>query len=82
MSVADRAISIICDQLSVSEEAVTPDANFANDMGADDVLLVELRWRFEEAFDIQIPDDDAEKLFSSPLSKVQDTINYLEGRLG
>jgi acyl carrier protein len=62
MAVADKVKSIIVEQLGVDEEEVTPDASFVDDLGADSLDTVELVMAFEEEFDIEIPDEDAEKL--------------------
>ena len=63
---------IIVDQLSVKAESVVPGASFVDDLGADSLDLVELIMAFEETFDVEIPDDDAEKIFT-----VQDAVNYV-----
>ena len=72
MAVADKVKSIIVEQLGVDEEEVTPDASFVDDLGADSLDRVELVMAFEEAFDIEIPDEDAEKIRT-----VQDAIDYI-----
>ena len=53
---------IICEQLGAEEEEVTPTAKFVEDLGADSLDTVELVMAFEEAFNIEIPDEDAEKI--------------------
>ena len=63
---------IIVDQLSVEEGEVTPSASFVDDLGADSLDRVELIMAFEEAFDIEIPDEDAEKIRT-----VKDAIEYI-----
>ena len=63
---------IIVDQLSVKAESVVPGASFVDDLGADSLDLVELIMAFEETFDVEIPDEDAEKIIT-----VQDAVNYL-----
>ena len=73
MAVADKVKSIIVEQLGVDEEEVTPDASFVDDLGADSLDTVELVMAFEEAFDVEIPDDEAEKIRT-----VQDAISYIE----
>ena len=75
MAVADKVKSIIVEQLGVDEEEVTPDASFVDDLGADSLDTVELVMAFEEAFDIEIPDEDAEKIRT-----VQDAIDYIDKR--
>ena len=62
MAVADKVKSIIVEQLGVDEEEVTPDASFVDDLGADSLDTVELVMELEEEFDINIPDDAAEKI--------------------
>lgn len=73
MSVADKVKKIIVEQLGVEENAVTPAASFVNDLGADSLDTVELVMAFEEAFDIEIPDEDAEKI-----TTVKDAVEYIE----
>ncbi|MEA1934685.1 MAG: acyl carrier protein [Thermodesulfobacteriota bacterium] len=63
---------IIVDQLSVKAEGVVPGASFVDDLGADSLDLVELIMAFEETFDVEIPDEDAEKIIT-----VQDAVNYV-----
>ena len=65
--------AIIVDKLSVDEAEVKNEASFANDLGADSLDTVELIMEFEKAFDIQIPDEDAEKI-----ATVGDAIAYIE----
>ena len=64
---------IIVDKLSVDEAEVKNEASFSNDLGADSLDTVELIMEFEKAFDIQIPDEDAEKI-----ATVGDAISYIE----
>ena len=73
MAVADKVKSIIVEQLGVDEEEVTPDASFVDDLGADSLDTVELVMAFEEAFDIEIPDEDAEKIRT-----VADAVDYIQ----
>jgi acyl carrier protein len=61
-SVADRVIDIVADQLGVDKEKVKPETSFVNDLGADSLDTVELVMELEEEFDINIPDDAAEKI--------------------
>ena len=68
----DKVKQIIVEQLGVDEAEVTPKASFVDDLGADSLDTVELVMAFEEAFDIEIPDEDAEKIRT-----VQDAINYI-----
>ena len=72
MAVADKVKSIIVEQLGVDEEEVTSDASFVEDLGADSLDTVELVMALEEEFDLEIPDEDAEKITS-----VGDAINYI-----
>jgi acyl carrier protein len=72
MSVEDKVRGIIVDQLGVDEKQVTNDAAFIDDLGADSLDTVELVMALEEEFDVEIPDEDAEKI-----SKVQDAIDYI-----
>jgi acyl carrier protein len=71
-SVEETVKSIIVDQLGVSESDVVPGAHFVDDLGADSLDTVELVMKFEEDFDIEIPDEDAEKI-----QTVQDAIDYI-----
>ncbi len=71
-SVDERVKSIIVEQLGVSEGDVNGPADFVDDLGADSLDTVELVMKFEEDFDIEIPDEDAEKIRS-----VQDAIDYI-----
>ena len=64
---------IIVNQLNVNEEQITPEASFANDLGADSLDTVELIMAFEEEFGLEIPDEAAEKI-----STVGDAIKYVE----
>ena len=72
MAVSDKVKSIIVEQLGVDEEEVTPDASFVDDLGADSLDTVELVMAFEEAFDIEIPDEEAEKIRT-----VKDAVDYI-----
>jgi len=71
-SVADKVKQIIVEQLGVEESEVTPTASFVDDLGADSLDTVELVMAFEEAFDIEIPDEEAEKIRT-----VQDATDYI-----
>ena len=68
---------IIIDQLGVNEDQVKPEASFIDDLGADSLDTVELVMAFEEKFDIEIPDEDAEKMRT-----VGDATEYLKSKLG
>jgi acyl carrier protein len=61
-SVAERVIDIVAEQLGVEKDKVTPETHFINDLGADSLDTVELVMELEEEFDINIPDDAAEKI--------------------
>lgn len=72
-SVADEVKKIVVDQLGVSEDQVTPEAKFIEDLGADSLDLVELVMAFEDKFGSDIPDEDSEKL-----TTVGQAIEYIE----
>ena len=63
--VLDKVVEIVCNQLSVNKEDVTPDASFVEDLGADSLDTVELVMAFEEEFGLEIPDDEAEKYYNN-----------------
>ncbi|MBR1551647.1 MAG: acyl carrier protein [Muribaculaceae bacterium] len=71
--ITERVTSIIVDKLGVSESEVTPEATFAQDLGADSLDTVELIMEFEKEFEIQIPDTEAEGI-----QTVGDAIKYIE----
>ena len=62
MSLNEKVTNIIVDKLSVEESSVVPEASFLDDLGADSLDTVELIMEFEEEFDLEIPDEDAEKI--------------------
>lgn len=68
---------IIAEKLGVSEDKVNPQASFVDDLGADSLDQVELIMAFEDAFDVEIPDEDAEKL-----TTVGEAMNYVKAKLG
>ena len=72
-STQERVQRIVCEQLGVSEEEVTTTPSFIDDLGADSLDTVELVMAFEEEFEIEIPDEEAEKI-----ATVQDAISYIE----
>ncbi len=61
-SVEERVAEIVADQLGVEKDKITPESHFVNDLGADSLDQVELVMELEEEFDLEIPDDAAEKL--------------------
>ena len=69
----ERVRKIVCEQLGASEEAVTPEASFVEDLGADSLDTVELVMALEEEFECEIPDDAAEKI-----GTVQQAIDYID----
>ncbi len=71
-SVDERVKQIIVEQLGVDEAEATPNASFVDDLGADSLDTVELVMAFEEAFEIEIPDEDAEKIRT-----VKDAVDYI-----
>lgn len=73
-SVAERVIDIVAEQLGVDKEKVKPETSFVNDLGADSLDTVELVMELEEEFDINIPDDAAEKI-----QTVGEAIEFIEG---
>ena len=73
MAVAEKVKSIIAEQLGVKIEEVKPEASFIDDLGADSLDTVELIMALEEEFNVEIPDEDAEKM-----TKVGDAIKYIE----
>ncbi len=75
--VSTKVKEIVMNKLGVEESAITPEASFTNDLGADSLDTVELVMEFEKSFNIQIPDEDAEKI-----GTVGDAINYLKQKLG
>lgn len=73
--VESRVKEIIMNKLGVEATQVTPEASFINDLGADSLDTVELVMEFEKAFNLQIPDEDAEKI-----STVGDAVSYINGK--
>jgi acyl carrier protein len=71
--ITEKVKQIIAEQLGVEEAEVTPSASFIDDLGADSLDTVELVMALEENFDIEIPDEDAEKIRT-----VQDAIDYID----
>lgn len=75
--VDEKVKEIIAKQLGVDQSEVTPEASFVEDLGADSLDTVELVMAFEEAFNIEIPDEDAEKI-----AKVKDAVDYIKNKIG
>ena len=74
---ADRVKKIVVEHLGVEPEKVTPEASFIDDLGADSLDIVELVMAFEEEFNVEIPDDAAEKI-----STVKDATDYIDQQQG
>ena len=72
-SVEERVFGIINEQLGVDKDKITLETSFVNDLGADSLDQVELIMRFEEEFDLEIPDEDTEKIIT-----VGNAVEYLE----
>ena len=75
MPTFDRVKKVVVEQLDVSEDEVTPQASFVEDLGADSLDVVELIMGLEEEFDVEIPDEDAEKI-----ATVQDAVSYIDAK--
>jgi acyl carrier protein len=75
MTIEERVQAIIVEQLGVDEKEVTESASFIDDLGADSLDTVELVMAFEEAFEIEIPDEDAEEITS-----VVDAVTYIKAK--
>ncbi|MFQ5417072.1 MAG: acyl carrier protein [Myxococcota bacterium] len=73
----DRVAEIIVEQLGIAKAEIVPEASFIDDLGADSLDIVELVMAMEETFDIEIPDDDAEKI-----QTIGDAFSYVKERLG
>lgn len=76
MALEDRVAEIIVEQLGVTREEVVPEASFIDDLGADSLDIVELVMAMEEEFDVEIPDEDAEKI-----QTIGSAIQYLKEKL-
>ena len=77
MALDERVAEIIVEQLGVSRDEVVAEASFIDDLGADSLDIVELVMAMEEAFNVEIPDEDAEKI-----QTIGAAIAYLKGKLG
>ena len=71
--VLDKVVEIVCNQLSVNKEDVTPDASFVEDLGADSLDTGELVMAFEEEFGLEIPDDEAENI-----TTIKSAVDWIE----
>ena len=76
-STLDRVADIICEQMNVERSQIKPETSFVNDLGADSLDTVELVMEFEEKFDMNIPDEEAEKIRT-----VGDAVKYIEDHQG
>ncbi|QTA81170.1 Acyl carrier protein [Desulfonema limicola] len=72
MSIQDKVVKIIAEKLSVDIAEIVPEASFVDDLGADSLDLVELIMSMEEEFDVEISDEDSEKMV-----RVQDAFDYI-----
>ncbi len=75
VDIESKVKEIIVNKLGVDDGQVTPEASFTNDLGADSLDTVELVMEFEKAFNLQIPDEDAEKI-----GTVGDAVKYIKAR--
>lgn len=76
-SVRDRVRHIVCDQMEIVSEDLKDDAHFVNDLGADSLDTVELSMEYEDEFDINVDDEDGDKMLT-----VNDAVAYIEWRIG
>ena len=72
-NILERVVDIVAEELAVDRDEVTEDSSFIEDLGADSLDVVELVMAFEEEFDVEIPDEDAEDIRT-----VDDAVSYLE----
>ena len=72
-TIVERVTKLVCEQLGVKEQEVTPEASFVEDLGADSLDTVELVMALEEEFETEIPDEEAEKI-----TTVKEAIDYIE----
>lgn len=76
MGLEERVTNLIVEHLKVSRDEVVPEASFVDDLGADSLDIVELVMAMEEEFDVEIPDEDAEKI-----QTIGDAVAYLKEKL-
>ncbi len=76
-TIVERVTKLVCEQLGVTEDEVTPEASFVEDLGADSLDTVELVMALEEEFETEIPDEDAEKI-----TTVKEAIDYIQANSG
>ncbi len=76
VEIFDKVKKIVAEQLSVEPSEITPQSNFANDLGADSLDTVELVMALEEEFDVEIPDEAAEKI-----TTVQEAVDYISNKV-
>jgi acyl carrier protein len=72
-TIVERVTKLVCEQLGVKEDEVTPEASFVEDLGADSLDTVELVMALEEEFETEIPDEEAEKI-----TTVKEAVDYIE----
>ena len=72
--VLNKVVDIVCDQLSVNKDDVNPESSFVDDLGSDSLDTAELVMAFEEGFELEIPDDEAEKI-----TTIQSAVEWIEG---
>ncbi|MEO0326244.1 MAG: acyl carrier protein [Myxococcota bacterium] len=73
MDIDEKVVEIICQQLDAKKEDIKPESSFIDDLGADSLAIVELVLAFEEQFEIDIPDEDTEKIRT-----VGDAVSYIK----
>ena len=74
-SIREKVIDIVCEQMGATRDKITDETSFINDLGADSLDTVELVMEFEDEFDLNIPDEEAEKI-----QTVGDAITYIEAK--